>query len=246
MRRTLLLLGFIAGPAGALEIEGGLSHESLDQGLPDWSSVYLEAAHDFAPRQTLYGVLRQTERFDLRDSELAVGYYHPLAASLTGQVEATYSSQHNVLPESSLFGQLAWAAGSGWVVSGGARFSEYTDTSTRLLIGGLEKYFSGYRAFYTLYNGKPEDTGSATAHRLGIERYYYGERSRIGVAVTWGREVENVGPPAGIVTSDVRAFGLFGRHWLTPDWALTWDVGTHEQGDLYRRTGARLGLRHRF
>ena len=201
--------------------------------------------HDFAPRRTLYGVLRETERFALRDTEIAAGLYHALGADWTGQVEASHSSQHKVLPELSLLGQLAWAAGNGWVASGGLRYSEYTDTRTRLLIGGVERYFDRYRAFYTLYNGKPEGAGSATAHRVGIDYYYYGERSRIGAAVTWGREVENI-PPAGVVTSEVRALALLGRHWLNPAWAVTWEIGTHEQGDLYRRTGGRLGLRYRF
>ena len=42
------------------------------------------------------------------------------------------------------------------------------------------------------------------------------------------------------------SISIVGRHWLTPDWAIAWEIGTHEQGDLYRRTGGRLGLRYRF
>ena len=106
MRRLVLLLAVLAGPARALEIEGGLTHESLTKGRPDWDSVYLEAAHDFAPRQTLYGVLREVDRFDLRDTELAVGYYHPFSSRWVGQIEASASPQHNVLARSSIFGQL--------------------------------------------------------------------------------------------------------------------------------------------
>jgi len=246
VRRVPLLLALLAGPASALELEGGLTHERLTNDRPDWNSVYVEAAHELAPRQTLYGLLRGTERFDLRDIEIAGGYYHPFDASWTGLIEASYSPDHNVLPEASVLGHLSWAAGSGWVLSGGARFSEYTLNGARVLMGGVERYFGSYRAAYTLYNGKPEGESSASSHRLAFDYYYYGERSRIGVALTWGREVEYVGPPAGIVVSDVRAFALLGRHWLNASWALTWDLGTHEQGDLYRRTGGRLGLRHRF
>jgi YaiO family outer membrane protein len=245
MRRAALLLALLATPAWALEIEGGGTYENLDKGQADWKSLYLEAAHDFAPRQTLYGVLRETERFKLRDTEFAAGYYHPLGASWTAQVEASYSSQHNVLPEASALGQLTWAAGGGWILTAGLRYSDYTDNGTRLVIGGIERYFGAWRAGYTLYNGKPESAPSASAHRLSVD-YYYGERSRIGIGGTWGREVENVGPPTGIIVSDVRAIGLYGRHWLTPAWALTWDIGAHEQGDLYTRTGGRLGLRYRF
>lgn len=240
------MLALLAGRASALELEGGLTHERLTNDRPDWNSVYVEAAHDLAWRQTLYGLLRETERFHLRDAEIAAGYYYPFDAKWTGLIEASHSPDHNVLPEASVFGHLSRAAGRGWVLSGGLRFSEYTENGARVLVGGVERYFGSYRAAYTLYNGKPEGESPASSHRLAFDYYYYGERSRIGVAVTWGREVEYVGPPTGIIVSDVRAFTLLGRHWLTPSWALAWELGTHEQGDLYRRTGGRLGLRHRF
>lgn len=247
MRRALLvLLGLSAGAAQAFEMEAGFSYERLDKAKPDWKTAYLEAAHTLAPRQTLYAVLREVERFDRRDTELGGGYFHPFGPSFGGQLEASGSPQHNVLPASSVFGQLSWIAGSGWVVSGGARYNEYTDTHARVLSGVLERYFGGYRAFYGVYNGRPAGGGSASAHRLGLDRYYGGERSRIGAAVTFGREVENVGPPTGVITSDVRALAVLGRHRFAPGWALTWEAGTHKQGDLYRRTGVRLGLRHYF
>ena len=247
MRGALgLSFWLLAAPALALEMEGGLSYENLDKGKPDWKSAYVEAAHDFAPRQTLYGQVRETERFDFRDKEIAAGYYHPLSSTFTGQVEASHSPEHNVLPESSVYAGLSWQFGSGWVVSGGGRYNTYTDNDARVLNASLERYFGSFRAFYALFNGKPQGASSASAQRVGMDFFYCGERCRIGAGATWGREVEYVGPPTGIITSDVRAFGLYGRHWFTPEWAVTWDLGTHEQGDLYRRTGARLGLRHHF
>ncbi len=245
MRLALALLALVARPAWALEVEGGFTHESLSNGRPDWKSVYLEAAHDFAKRQTLYGGVRETDRFDFRDSELAAGYYHPLTQQLTGQIEASHSPSHNVLPENALAAAAAWEFNKGWVASGGLRYNQYTDNDARVLNAGIERYFGSYRAFYAIYNGKPQGSSSASAQRLGID-YYYGEKSRVGVGVTWGREVEYVGPPTGIITSDVRAVSLYGRHWLTPAWAVSWEALRHEQGDLYTRTGVRIGLRHLF
>lgn len=241
-----LLLVLHASGAAALELEGGVTHEELTNDRPDWDSVYVEGAHDFAPRQTLYGVVREVDRFDLRDTEIGVAYYQPFGASWTGQFEASYSPDHNVLAETSVLGQFAWAIGGGWVVSGGARFNEYTDTGTRLLLAGVERYFGSYRVAYTAYNGKPDGASSAPSHRLAFDRYYFDERSRIGVSVAWGSEVENVGPPTGVIVTEIRAITVVGRHWLTPKWALAWEVGTHEQGDYYRRGGGRLGLRYSF
>ena len=246
MKRSCALVALIwVGRAMALEAEAGFSHEQLTNNNADWNSVYLEATHGFAPRQTLYGALRQVERFDLSDSQIEAGYYHPLTGRLTGHIEGNASPDHNVLPKGSLFGELALGLGAGWVVSGGVRKSEYAASGTRIITASLERYFSRYRAFYTLSNGKPEDTASASSHRIGLDYYYADERSRAGVSATWGREVENI-PPAGIVTSDVRALNVYGRHWIAPQWAVTWELGTHEQGDFYRRTGGRLGLRRSF
>lgn len=245
MRRALLALALVTSPAWALEMEGGFTTETLTNGKPDWKSTYLEAAHDFAKRQTLYGGVRETERFDFRDTELAAGYYHPLTEHFTAQVEASHSPSHNVLPENAVFAAAAWELSKGWVASGGARYNEYTDNDSRVLNAGIERYFGAYRAFYAVYNGKPQGAPSASAQRLGLD-YYYGEKSRVGAGVTWGREVENVGPPTGIITSDVRAISVFGRHWLTRAWAVSWEALRHQQGDLYTRTGVRLGLRHLF
>ena len=250
MRRSCLLAAMLFGvlvrTAAALEAEAGATYESLSNDKPDWKSLYLDATHTFAPRQTLYGTVRETERFELRDFEFSAGYAQPFGKNWTAVVEASFSPDHRVLAENSFFGQVYWVTGGGWVLNAGARFSEYTDSDTRLLTAGVERHFGHYRAAYTYYNGKPDDADAASSHRVAFDYYYFEERSRVGIAIAWGREVENVGPPTGIVTTDVRSIYLVGRHWFTPDWALAWEIGTHEQGDLYRRTGGRLGLRYRF
>src|SRR4051794_33178578 len=129
-----------------LDAEAGTTYENLTNGRDAWKSVYLEAARQFAPRQTLYGGVRETGRFGFKDSELALGYSQPLGEKFTALVEGSYSSQHNVLAQSSLYGQLAWAFGGGWVTSGGARHSEYTTSSVNMLVGSLERYWSSFRA----------------------------------------------------------------------------------------------------
>ena len=240
------LFGILVPPAIAVEAEAGATYEHLTNDKPAWRSLYLDAMQTFAPRQTLYGTVRETERFDLRDLELAAGYAHPFGAKWTGVIEASHSPDHNVLAETSAFGQLYWVAAGGWTLNAGARYSNYTDSDARVLSAGVERYFGHYRAAYTYYNGKPEDASSASSHRVAFDYYYFEDRSRIGMAVSWGREVENVGPPTGVITSNVRSIYIVGRHWFTDDWAIAWEIGTHEQGDLYQRTGGRLGLRYRF
>jgi YaiO family outer membrane protein len=227
------------------ELELGASKERLTGGRPDWNSTYLEGAHAIAERQTIYGGLRATERFGLRDSEQWLGYYHPLGPDWTALVEASVSEQHRVLPKYSVFGQLSKSLGSGWGANLGLRHTEYNLVGVNLLVAGVERYWGPFRGAYTLYAGRPEGATTGVAHRLQLN-YYYDERSTIGVAATAGREIENVGPPAGILSTDVRNLTVTGRHWMTPDWGLSWDLLAHEQGNLYRRQGFRIGIRHRF
>ena len=229
----------------ANEIELGGTRERLTGGRPDWSSLYLEGQHRFAPRQTLYGGIRETERFSLRDTEVWAGYYHPLNADWTGLLEASVSDQHNVLPKNSVFGQLSRTLSDGWGLNVGWRHSEFTRTDVNVLVAGAERYWGNWRAAYTLYAGRPDGATTGVAHRLALS-YYYGEGSTVGISATGGREVENVGPPTGILSSNVRDLTLTGRHWMTRDWGLSWDLVAHEQGTLYRRQGFRLGLRYRF
>jgi YaiO family outer membrane protein len=227
------------------EVEAGFTREHLSGGQPEWKSWYVEGAHDFARRHTLFGGAGQTERFGLRDDVLWAGLYYPLAREWTLLVEASHAPEHRVLARYSAFAQLHRALADGWGVAAGVRHSEYTAVYTNSLLAEVERYWGNWRGAYTLYLGRPEDAGSAAAHRLQVN-YYYGERSRIGTAFTFGREVENAGPTAGIVTTDVMGLALFGRHWFAPHWAATWEVLTHDQGNLYRRTGLRLGLRYGF
>jgi YaiO family outer membrane protein len=244
-----ILLALAACPTAAqtawTEAEIGATHESLTGGNRDWDSVYLDAVRNFGERRALAGGLRNVERFGLRDSEARLGYYHPLGATWTGHVEGSASDEHHVLPKYSVFGQVSGAFSGGLGVNAGLRRNEYTRATVHVLALGLERYWGNWRGAYTLYSGHPEGAGSASAHRFQLH-YYYGTRSSIGLSGTRGREVENAGPPAGVLTSDVRSIALSGRHWMTPQWGLTWELLVHEQGDLYRRRGVLLGLRHRF
>jgi|LNFM01.1.fsa_nt_gb YaiO family outer membrane protein len=227
------------------ELEAGYSRETLSNNLPDWTSTYLLASHRFGERHVLYGGLRETRRFGLDDSELHAGLYYPLGGTWTAQFEGSLSPTHEVLPRHSVYGQLQKSLPGGWGIGLGVRHNEYTLSGSNVVSVLAERYWGNFRGAYTLYSGRPEGASSGASHRLQLS-YYYADRSSVGVSYTDGREVENVGPPRGVLASDVRNWTLSGQHWLTPAWALTYDLVNHEQGSLYRRQGLRLGIRHSF
>ncbi|TCS71498.1 YaiO family outer membrane protein [Sulfuritortus calidifontis] len=229
--------------AGRLEAEIGASMENLDKGYADWESRYLEAGYQIDKRQSVYGMVRQTERFAQRDSELLAGYYHPLGPDWTLVLEGNFSPTHEVLAKWSAFAQVQRTLPDGWGAHLGLRRTEYTHDTTSTANLTLERYWSNYRAGYTFYSSYLEGSGSSSAHRLQFD-YYYGEHSRVGLYAATGRELENQGTT--VLASDVYSLGLVGRHWLNPDWAIIYELSSQRQGDLYTRNGIKLGLRRAF
>lgn len=234
-----------AGPQGfRLEAEAGGSIERLSGGRADWRSADLSVMARNDRKQSYYGRARRTERFDLRDSELQAGTYQPIGAAWGLQLEARASSTHRVLPRDSVFVQLDRRLEHGWGIQAGYRRSRYTASGTDLVIGTVERYFSAYRAAYSVYLGRPDGAGFSPSHRLQLG-YYYAERSFVAVSVAAGREVENV-PPGGLLTSRVNAVSLSGRHEFAPGWAISYQLYRQRQGDLYTRRGLALGIRRAF
>lgn len=230
-------------PQNSLEL--GYSRENLTNNNSDWTSTYLLGSRKLGERRTFYGGLRETRRFGLDDSEAHAGLYFPLGTTWGGVVEGSYSGTHEVLPHNSVYGELQKILPGGWGLGLGLRHNEYTSTASNVVSLLAERYWGNFRGAYTLYSGSPEGASSAASHRLQLS-YYYADRSSVGLSYSNGREVESVGPPRGVVVSDVLNWTVTGQHWLTPAWALTYDLVYHEQGDFYRRQGLRLGVRRSF
>src|SRR3970282_1784598 len=104
--------------------------------------------------------------------------------------------------------------GGGWGAQLGLRRSEFDSGRVDLSLFTLERYFGAQRLGYTFYSGRPEGEASAPSHRVQWS-LFFGDRNSVGVFVAGGREVENVGPGT-LVSTDVRAYAVFGRYWLSP------------------------------
>ena len=225
-------------------LELGITSEGLSNPYAGWRSAYVEGEHQFGERKTIYGSLRETQRFGLLDNEVQAGVYYPLGETWTSLFEATASPTHNVLARYSALAQVIKKLGYGWNVHAGIRHNEYSTLNSNVSVLTAERYWSNWRAAYSLYTGKPEGGGAASSHVIALD-YYYGERSSFGISLADGREVAGLGP-LGVLTTDVRALVLRGRHWLTRDWAVSYEGAYQEQGTLYTRRGVRIGLRRAF
>lgn len=255
-RRSLItILGLLfwfmvcsCGPASAdvlpTQIEYGVSHENLSGDYGDWWEYYLSASHKFGSRKTLYGLFRETQRFDLTDQEFMLGGYFPMDKQWTGNIEGTVSPTHRVLEKWSARGTFHVALGGGNGIEVGVRHREFNTTTVNSESIGVERYWGKFRAMYKFSISQSSTAGSTSSHSATIN-YYYGERDSIGIILASGREAESLG--AGrVLNLNVRSATLYGAHWLSPDLAVTWRAGVTDQDPVYSRAGFSLGLRHAF
>ena len=224
------------------QIELSTFRDYLSGDYDHWQGVQLDYEYRFAPRQIAYGALTRSERFDQTDHELLAGFYYPLTPRLTLNAEASYSPAHEVVARNTALASLQYALGKGWVVSGGVRHAEYNAATATQLPLNLEYYFGSYRLGYS-----PTIT-SISGHTLYNHRvqfsYYYNDISF--ATLSYGRGEESDEFQSNFIVSDVYTYGINGRHWLSQQWAVSWELSKTRQGSFYERSGFRLGLRRAF
>jgi len=226
------------------EIGFRVTRETLTGGRQGWRDDSVELAHQFERRKLLTGRLTQTERFGLSDSTAAIAGYFPLGDRITGYIEQTMSSTHRVLPRGSTQVQLNRAMAGGWGLIGGWKHVRYDSTEVDVADLGVERYFSSYRAAFTVLPSRSDTAGSAVSYRLQLG-YYYGERNNFQLVIGDGTEVDKPTAAGLIVSTPVRSLGFYGRHWLSSLWAFEYGAGQSVQGG-YSRRSLDAGLRYRF
>jgi len=200
---------------------------------------------DLAPRLSLYGGsgVLETRHFATQHADYSMGLYRPLG-TVSPLGEGSASPLNDALPKYTLHRQVTGTIGGGFGLGFGVRPSEYNFTTTNLLSVSAEQYIGSFRGAYTLYSNRADGSSLGSAHRFQVN-YFYGERNTVGLAYTTGRDLEHLGPAVGLPANDVRDLSLSGRHWLSPNWALTYEALQQEQ-TLYKRQGLRLGVSRSF
>lgn len=248
-----VLLQGVAAFAGEGSSLRGLKAPGDDDGAAIYaltgSSPGLKRASDdtlpISPRIFLSGGTFDTRRFSTADYDLRFGLHRPAGQNIAALAEPSIHALQDVLPRHTLYSQFTQALPGGWGLGFGVRQTEYSFASANLLSFSAERNFGNFRGAYTLYSNRAEGTALGSTHKFEVN-YLYGERNTVGLSYTTGRDIDGLALPAGLSMSDVRDWTLSGRHWLSPNWALTYDVLNQEQGSLYRRQGLRLGVSRTF
>jgi len=199
----------------------------------------------FAPRVFFSAGTFQGRRFTTDEFEFNMGLHQPVGRNVAALSGASIHSLQDTLPRYTLYSHVTRALPGGWGLGFGVRQTEYNFATGNLLSLSAERSFGNVRSAYTLYSNRAEGTDLGSTHRFEVS-YLYGERNTIGLAYTSGRDIDSVALPSSLSFSDVRDWTLSGRHWLSPNWALTYDLLSQDQGSVYRRQGLRLGVSRSF
>lgn len=229
--------------AGTAGVGVSVRSERLDRGLDDWRAYRLDVAAVRRDAPGWYGAINHERRFGRSDTGIEAGLVAPLARGWSVQAEAGAAPAADFLPRGYADLRVQRALANGWLAAASVRRSAYRDTDVDRLALALERYLGPWRAGYTV-NLTDANGQRLVGHDVAIDRYY-GQRSSIGLRLTAGEDVGIVDAGAqapGVISSDVDAAYLQGRHGLGPRWALQWSAGALRQGDLYRRRAVQLGL----
>ncbi|MCQ4308613.1 YaiO family outer membrane beta-barrel protein [Pseudomonas stutzeri] len=225
------------------ELELSARQDWLDSGFDNWRSQRLDYASTQPEGLGWYGALLREQRFGEWDQGAEAGAVIPLDENWTLQPEIGYQPSPYFLPDWHADVRLQRRLPDGFLGAASVRRTEYETTRVDRLALSAERYWNSWRAGYTLNVTDVANAGTPIGHDLALDFYYAG-LSYAGLRLTVGEEeaVEE----QQLITSDVRAISLQGRHWLDRHWALTWELGHHRQGDYYTRRWLQFGLRHAF
>jgi YaiO family outer membrane protein len=203
-----------------------------------------EPLPDFSPRLFLSGGTYAARRVIAGDFDYRYSLHQPVGHNIAALTEPGLAGFGETVPRYTLHSQIVRLLPGGWGLGLGVRQSDYHFGPAHLLSFSAERTLGSFRGAYTLFSNRAEGATLGSAHRFEVS-YLYGDRNTIGLAYTTGRDVENFSLPAAMVSSDVRDWTLSGRHWLSTNWAVTYDVLSQEQ-PLQRRQGLRLGVSRSF
>lgn len=244
MRRALpAILALAAGCAGAqtsVALTGAADRLSND--TQDWRESTVALRQRYGPRHDAGLALTRTERFGLRDNQLAVSYAAPAGDALVVTADANASDTHRVLARHALGAALQLEFAPAWLIHGGARTTRYDAARVNQALLMLEHYAG---PFSWAVAWRPTRAFGTTAHTGELRAsYYYGDAGSVGLILAGGREAASIGETVAL--GSVRSAALVGRHHVNRNWALLYSATHTRQGDFYTRNGFSLGIQHTF
>lgn len=235
----------VQAQATAWHWESGMTREYLDNGAEDWQHIYLYVDHETPADSALSLTLSEYRRFSKTDREVAVGGSVTIATSWLLNGTVRHSPNAEFLAESAVDAGVGRLLGGGWIAGVGVAHRRYAGDSVNTWRAQLERYFGRFRAAYRLDRTRLETAASSSLMHSAVLNYFADSGSRYSLTVAAGDEVEVIAP-GRLLNMNISAIALSGRHPVGSGLSIVWRIGTHRQGEIYRRSHVGLSIAGEF
>ncbi len=217
-----------------------LGVEDLSNDQPNWRNQAVRVDWAQSERTDYFVAVSRDERFDDTDIGLSGGLRRAIGERLYGGLELSLYSAPKFMPDAGFSAFLGAELGDGWVAELRLRQRDYETAKVSTWSGTAERYVRDFRLFYTLHASRLHGLTTSTSHVAGFD-WYLSERTSLGITLARGDEADVIAP-GQILATDVAGVTLNGRLSLNDSWGFRWWLGSHEQGDFYRRRYAGVAI----
>ena len=211
----------------------GAGFDDLSDNLPGWNEQFVELRYEPSQRRSVGIRLGRNERYVEADYSLGVAARQTWASGWFTGADLAVADDAAFQPDLG-FGLFAGTPfGDGWTGTFGYRRKSYPAETVDSIYANVEKYRGNFRFAYTLNGSRLQNASGFFGHAF-TTNWYYSDDASIGVTISTGQEAESLGN-GQVLETDVSGLSLSGRYRLSERFGLQWWLGTHEQGDFYRR-----------
>jgi YaiO family outer membrane protein len=222
-------------------VSGGWERSSLSNDAPDWSRQFVRFDWRQSAAASYFSEIARSSRFGRSDLSINLGGdWQALPAwRVGGALASVPGADFEAKQALSVSADRSWQ--SAWGTQFQLRRRDYATTAVSSYAVTGDKYFSDYRVAYGLNYSRLHGAGSSLGHTV-IFGWYPSERQALAITVGAGEEIETIGLDR-LLRTNVESVTLSGRQSVSSRLTVNWWLGTHRQGDFYRRRYAGLSVR---
>jgi YaiO family outer membrane protein len=255
-RPALLIALLVAGQAaaqGSGTATGGASalrptwltighvHEELSTNAPDWRQDQLQLDWELDATTGYTVEASRRERYGTSDTQLSASRRWQMLPNWRVDATLAIASDPAFTPDRNVAFGASRPLDNGFGLLLRADWRSYETGDVSIVSATVEKYFANFRVAGGLSASTLDSSDTAFA-RVASFGWYPGADRNVAIIVSDGRELESVGIDQ-LLETDVRGVALTGLQPITDRVGLRWQIGTHRQGELYRRRYAGLAVR---
>lgn len=218
----------------------GLNVESLSDNLPGWNQQFLEVTTNRSNGARYFLRATRHERFGNSDSAIGGGGDWQLVGDWFAGINAHVSPSAEFQPGYEVGGHFGRTLLHDWVADLQYRRRHYDTAIVDSYVVTTEHYFGNFRAAYALGLSHLHGASNSVGHTITLN-WYKSDNTSFGVSFNSGDETESIGTGQVLITS-VHGVTINGRHSLNDRIGVNWWLGTHEQGNFYRRHYAGMAV----